>query len=156
MRMQPGDLLVQDVGEGRERRRDAGVVGDPAVLQGHVEVHPDEDAFLPQVNVANGLLGHTHAPCTCIFIAVFSEGDVREIAKNIRERPQCVNAPRYPCSHHHPWIRTTVSGGLAPRARAYPRMPKIRVRMFPERWTGDTVGAVTFFTGYTTWSPVFT
>ena len=59
-----GTLLVQDVVQRRQRGGDARVIRDLPFLQGHIEVHPDEDALLPQIDVANGLLGHTHAPCT--------------------------------------------------------------------------------------------
>ena len=45
--------VVQCVGDRRQRRGDAGVVADHAVLERHVEVDADEDALAGDVEVAN-------------------------------------------------------------------------------------------------------
>ena len=50
-------LEVRDGGDGRTNTR---VVGDDAILQGHVEVDSHEDALAVDVDVTNGLLGKCH------------------------------------------------------------------------------------------------
>ena len=53
--------LVLEVLDGGDGGAHARVVGDDAVLQGHVEVNAHEDALARDVRVANGLLGECHA-----------------------------------------------------------------------------------------------
>ena len=53
--------LLERVADGRQRRADARVVADHAVLQRHVEVDADEHALALQVEVADRELRHTVA-----------------------------------------------------------------------------------------------
>jgi hypothetical protein len=48
-------MLVENSFEGRQCCRDAGIIGDSAIVYRHVEVNADEDPFPFQINVANGL-----------------------------------------------------------------------------------------------------
>ena len=53
-----GGSMVQKVGDGRQGGADAGIVPYPSFLEGHVEIHPHQDALSPNFDVADRLLGH--------------------------------------------------------------------------------------------------
>ena len=53
-----GGAVLEQVGDGGEGGADAGVVPHPAVLDGHVEVDPHEDALALRIEVTDGELVH--------------------------------------------------------------------------------------------------
>jgi len=52
---------LEQVDDRRQAGTDAGVIGDPSVVEWHVEISPKEDALPPYIDVANGLLVHRRA-----------------------------------------------------------------------------------------------
>ncbi len=60
-RQHDGGSLVERVRDGRNRRADARVVADHAVLQRDVEIDPDEDPLTAEVQILDGELGPQNA-----------------------------------------------------------------------------------------------
>ncbi len=60
--------VLEQVGDGREGGADAGVVPDPAVLDGDVEVDPHEDALALRIEVTDGELVHGRASACSLAI----------------------------------------------------------------------------------------
>jgi hypothetical protein len=50
--------LGRQVVDGRQGRAQAGVVGDLAAVDGHVEVHPDQGALAGEIGGVEGAEGH--------------------------------------------------------------------------------------------------
>ena len=57
--------LVEGVRDGRQRRADARVVADRAVLDRHVEIDADEDLLAPQIEVADRQLHRRNLKALC-------------------------------------------------------------------------------------------
>ena len=58
---QPG-AAFDEIVQGRQGSPDTGVIADPAVVQGDVEIDPHQDAFAVEIEVTHGLFLHTVAP----------------------------------------------------------------------------------------------
>jgi len=50
-----GNVPLQQVLNCRQGRQNAGIVGDVAILDRHVEIHPHEDLFPSDVHILNKL-----------------------------------------------------------------------------------------------------
>jgi hypothetical protein len=54
--------MLQQVPNGWQSGPDARVITDRAILQRHVEVHPNQHAFAGDINVLNRFLAHVTSP----------------------------------------------------------------------------------------------
>jgi len=82
-----GRALLERVGDRRQRRLDARVVADRAILDRHVEVDPDENAFSPELEVLDRKL---HRPAKAFALQTFLDQQAKQINTATRVAPLVV------------------------------------------------------------------